>query len=160
MYQASGAPALGTADPARRSSPGHNEPTRVKKGSPPPAGTEALPAKPKRATRPDPISASGGGPGPGAIADAAEALGRSQDRRVLEQALATLAEGQNVPTDAILRFAESSRDPDLKGEALEVLAAQHGQNPRVLDLLRALAAGDPAEDVRDRARALLSGVTR
>jgi len=160
LYQAGGAPALGTADPARRSSPGHNEPTRVKKGSPPSVGTEALPAKPKRATRPDPIPASGGEPEPGVIADAAEVLGRSQDRRLLEQALATLAEGRDVPSDAILRFAESSHDPDLKGEALEVLAAQHGRHPRVLDLLRALAAGDPDEDVRDRARALLSGVTR
>jgi hypothetical protein len=70
------------------------------------------------------------------VAEAAQALDQPANRAAHVRALEALLDASNAPLDSVLRFAASTRDAELRGQALEVLAT-HGQgNARVLDLLR------------------------
>jgi hypothetical protein len=80
---------------------------------------------------------------------------------VIERALSVFAGVETAPIEPILSFlgANRVRDTAVRVQALELLTERGKSDPRVRELLVALAGGDGDREVRQSARSLLEDLT-
>jgi len=81
---------------------------------------------------------------------------------VLRSALSVLASADKVPLEPVLAFVSGNRvrDPEVRIQAMELMADRSPSDPRVKDLLVALASRDGNREVRESAQNLLETLTR
>jgi hypothetical protein len=84
-------------------------------------------------------------------------LESERDEDVLERVLLVVLD-QAPPLDRIAEFAAADRPLGPRARALEFLTAHATEEPRIADLLRAIATRDTHEEIRTIAAGLLSGL--
>jgi hypothetical protein len=90
---------------------------------------------------------------------ALDVLGREQNAELLESVLEALDNLKTMPVRPLLDFIARERRPELRVQAIELVARHGGNDPAARDLLGKISAGREDEAVRRAARSALEDLT-
>jgi hypothetical protein len=82
-------------------------------------------------------------------------LEHESDPALLQRVLDLMETDRTIPIESLVKLARANASPEVRLKALAHLGGEVARDPRARQTLEALAAGDPASNVRDAARALL-----
>jgi hypothetical protein len=82
-------------------------------------------------------------------------LEHESDPALLQRVLDLMETDHTIPIEPLVKLARANSSPEVRLKALAHLGADVARDPRARQTLEALAAADPASNVRDAARALL-----
>jgi len=82
-------------------------------------------------------------------------LERESDPALVQRVLDLMDTDHTIPIESIMKLARTHASPEVRLKALAHLGPDAARDPRARETLEASAAGDPASNVREVARALL-----